>query len=139
MIAVDDSSEMLTAARTRLTGLEQVELRQGRLEDLPIDTDALDAAMTVMVLHHLADPARVLAEAARALKPAGKLLIVDMVSHDREDYRQQMGHIWLGFDDQQTRQWLEEAGFERIQIHKLRPDPLAKGPTLFSATARVAT
>ena len=138
VIAVDDSPAMLTAARTRLAGLDQIELRQGRLEDLPIDTNSLDAAMTVMVLHHLADPPRVLAEAARALRPAGKLLVVDMLSHEREDYRQQMGHVWLGFDEGQIRQWLDEAGFERIQIHELKPDPKAKGPNLFSATARVA-
>jgi ArsR family transcriptional regulator len=138
VIAVDDSPAMLTAARARLAGMGQVELRQGRLEDLPIDSDSLDAAMTVMVLHHLADPPRVLAEAARALKPAGKLVVVDILSHDREEYRQQMGHTWLGFDERQIRQWLEDAGFERLQIHELRPDPKAKGPALFSATARVA-
>ena len=63
--------------------------------------------MVVMVLHHLADPTRVLAEAARALRPKGKLLVLDMLSHDREDYHQQMGHVWLGFEPEQIQQWLD--------------------------------
>jgi SAM-dependent methyltransferase len=138
VIAVDDSPAMLDAASSRLAGIENVDLRQGRLEDLPIDPDSLDAAMVVMVLHHLANPARVLAEAARALRPKGKLLVLDMLSHDREDYHQQMGHVWLGFEPEQIQQWLEQAGFERPNLHRLRPDPQAKGPSLFSATARLA-
>lgn len=138
VIAVDDSPAMLTAARTRLAGVDNVELRQGRLEDLPIESDALDAAMSVMVLHHLADPSRVLAEAARAIRPGGKLLVVDMLAHDREEYRQQMGHVWLGFEKELIGRWLEEAGFERRRLHQLKPSPEATGPTLFAATARVA-
>ena len=138
VIAVDDSAAMLAAARRRLADVENIELRQGRLEDLPIADDALDAAMVVMVLHHLAEPFQVLLEASRALKVSGKLLVVDMLSHEREDYRQQMGHVWLGFDESQIQQWLSQAGFQNIHIHGLRADPKAKGPSLFAATARVA-
>jgi SAM-dependent methyltransferase len=138
VIAVDESPAMLEAARSRLAGIENVDLRQVRLEELPIEPDSLDAAMVVMVLHHLADPARVLAEAAKALRPKGKLLVLDMLSHDREDYHQQMGHVWLGFEPEQIQQWLDQAGFERLHLHRLRPDPQAKGPSLFSATARLA-
>lgn len=138
VIAVDDSQAMLTAARIRLKELCNVELRSGRLEDLPIDNGTLDAALLVMVLHHLADPSQVLAEASRALKPGGKLLVVDMMSHEREEYRQQMGHVWLGFEPTQIRQWLEQSGFHHLYVHELRADPEAKGPTLFATTARVA-
>ena len=138
VIAVDDSQAMLTAAQVRLSGIANIELRSGRLEDLPIETGTLDAALLVMVLHHLADPSLVLAAAFRALKPAGKLLVVDMLPHEREEYRQQMGHVWLGFEQTQIRLLLEQTGFRRIDTHELRADPEAKGPTLFATTARAA-
>jgi len=138
VIAVDDSDAMLAAARHRLEEAGNVELRHGRLEALPIETDSLDVATMVLVLHHLIDPPKALAEAARALKPGGKLLLVDMLPHDREEYRQDMGHVWLGFGETQLSEWLADPGFERIHIRTLPPDPQAKGPTLFTATARVA-
>jgi len=138
VIAIDESEAMLTAARTRLTGVHNVELRSGRLEQLPIDDNTLDAALVVMVLHHLAAPSRVLLEASRALKPRGKLLVVDILPHEHDEYRQQMGHIWLGFDEPEIRHWLDQAGFCRLHFQELRADPKAMGPTLFAATARVA-
>lgn len=138
VIAVDESDAMLAAARQRLEKAGKVELRYGRLEDLPIATDSLDVATMVLVLHHLANPPKTLVEAARALKPGGKLLIVDMLPHDREEYRQDMGHVWLGFSTTQLSEWLAEAGFERLHFCTLPADPQAKGPTLFTATARVA-
>ena len=138
VIAVDDSAAMLQAARRRLRGLDTVELRRGRLEELPIDDGVLDAATCVLVLHHVPDPGRALAEAARVLRPGGRLLVVDMLPHDREHYRQQMGHVWLGFAESQIAAYLAGAGFEQPRIRPLPPAPKAQGPTLFAATARRA-
>jgi ArsR family transcriptional regulator len=135
VIGVDASEEMLAAALARVAELPNVELRSGALEALPIDAGALDAAMLMLVLHHLAAPADALAEAHRVLKPGGRLLIVDMAPHDREEYRQRMGHIWLGFSAEQMQRLLAQAGFERIAIHALAPGADAKGPGLFAATA----
>ena len=59
----------------------------------------LDVAVPSLVLHHQPEPARVLGETARVLKPGGRVLVVDMLPHDRLDYQQQMGHVWLGFSD----------------------------------------
>ena len=136
VIAVDDSNAMLAAARERLGEAENVELRQGRLEALPIEDQSLDAAILGLVLHHLPDPPKVLREAARALKPAGRLLVVDMLPHAREDYRQEMGHVWLGFEVEQLEEWLEKAGFDKIAIRALPPEQDAKGPNIFAASAR---
>ena len=136
VIAVDTSSAMLQAAKKRLQGFDNVELRRGDLEALPIDDARLDAAALALVLHHLPEPGRALAEVRRVLKPRGRLLIVDMLPHDRESYRQQMGHAWLGFSEEHVRRILDESGFGDARIVPLSPDPKSKGPGLFVATAK---
>ncbi len=137
VIAVDGSAEMLAAARKRLRDHANVELRRGELESLPLEDASVDVALAVLVLHHLPDPAAALREAARAVKPGGTLLIVDMWPHDREEYKQQMGHVWLGFPEDQLSTWMQAAGFCRPKFRSLPPAPDAKGPALFVATARV--
>lgn len=139
VIAVDRSSDMLDAARRRVRDLPNVDVRRGELEALPVVDGALDAATLLLVLHHLPDPAEALAEAARVLRPGGRLLISDMLPHDRETYRQQMGHVWLGFGEDALQKLLGSAGFERIRIASMPTDPDAKGPALFVASARRAT
>jgi ArsR family transcriptional regulator len=134
-IGVDGSDDMLAAARTRLEGLDSVELRRGALEALPVEDGALDAAVMVLVLHHLPSPVLALAEARRALRLGGRLLVVDMQPHDREEYRRQMGHIWLGFSEAQVRRMFEQAGFRDVRVTPLPPPARAKGPALFAAAA----
>ena len=135
VIAVDESTAMLGAARKRLAGSDNVDLRGGRLEDLPLDDSSLDAAVLSLVLHFVVDPILVLSEAARVLKPGAPLLVVDMLPHEREDYRAAMGHLWLGFSTEQLQAWCTDAGFENTRIVPLPPDPAAKGPSLFTARA----
>jgi len=136
IIAVDSSKEMLKAARERLSGQRHIELRQGPLEKLPLGNGELDVALLMLVLHHLPEPRQALAEAARTLKPGGRLLILDMLPHEREDYRQTMGHVWMGISEKQMNQWLQEAGFKTVRWQMLPPESKAKGPSLFVATAR---
>lgn len=136
VVAVESSRAMLAAARRRLAGIANVELKRGELEALPLGDESLDAAVICLVLHHLAEPAAVLREAARALRPGGRLLVVDMMRHERLEYRQQMGHVWLGFEPGQIGGWLAAAGFERLRSTPLAVDTEARGPALFAATAR---
>ena len=136
VIAVDVSPAMLAAARDRLAPFSNVRIHEGELENLPIEDARLDAATLSLALHHVPDPERVLAEVRRVLKPGGRLLITDMLSHGREDYRQQMGHIWLGFSSEQIMRYLNNTGFAAGCFHPLPVDPDAKGPMLFVATAR---
>jgi ubiquinone/menaquinone biosynthesis C-methylase UbiE len=136
VIAVDASAAMLQAAKKRLHGIDNIELRRGELEALPIDEARLDAATLMLVLHHVPEPERALAEVARVLKPGGRAVVVDMQPHDRESYRQQMGHVWLGFGDEQVRRLFSGTGFEDVRIVALPPDARSKGPGLFVATGR---
>ncbi|MDQ3389056.1 MAG: metalloregulator ArsR/SmtB family transcription factor [Gemmatimonadota bacterium] len=136
VIAVDESAAMLSAARTRLQGVPNVQLRQGEVEKLPLKDGELDGAVLFLVLHYLAEPPRALREAARALRPGGRLLVVDMMPHQREEYRQRMGHLWQGFSQAEVVAWAAEAGLEAMRYHPLPPDPGARGPVLFAASAR---
>ena len=136
VIAIDRSGEMLQTARRRLREHANVEVRRGELEAVPIADAELDAATLVLVLHHVSDPAAVLREAARVLKPGGRLLLCDMLPHDHEEYRQQMGHVWLGFEKDHLKGLLADAGFQDVRIIPLPSNPEAKGPALFVANAR---
>jgi len=135
VIAVDASAAMLQAAKKRLHGFDNVDLRRGELESLPIDDARIDCATLMLVLHHVPEPEKALADVARVLKPGGRVILVDMLPHDRESYRQQMGHVWLGFSEDHTRRLLTDAGFGEMRIVALPPDARAKGPGLFVGTA----
>ena len=135
VIAVDSSPDMLDAARARVGGAGNVEVRQGELENLPIGPGELDAAMLSLVLHYSPSPAKTLSEVGRVLKPGGRVLVVDMLPHEREEYQQQMGHVWLGFSDKQIARFLTGAGFEQVRVRALPAEPDANGPALFAAVA----
>jgi ubiquinone/menaquinone biosynthesis C-methylase UbiE len=138
VIAVDDSSAMLSAARRRVASMNNVDVRSGRLESLPIDDGSLDAALLFLVLHYVPEPEVAIAEARRTLKPGGRLLIVDMMTHDREDLQHEMGYVWRGFEEEHIAWLLKAAGFAGVRYHPLPPDEAAKGPGLFAAVARRA-
>jgi ubiquinone/menaquinone biosynthesis C-methylase UbiE len=139
VIGVDESAAMLKSARQRTRELPNVELRSGTLEQPPLEAGELDAALLMLVLHHATDPARVLGAAHHALKSGGKLLIVDMLPHDHLEYREQMGHQWLGFSETELAGWLEASGFAGTRYLPLPIDSKAKGPPLFAMTARRAS
>jgi ArsR family transcriptional regulator len=136
VIGVDASEEMLDAAKSRLASATNIEFRKGSLEALPVFPESVDAATLMLVLHHLPSPADALAEAGRILKPGGRVLIVDMAPHEKDDYRQQMGHVWLGFSEEQMKKMLGAAGFTQLKFHALPPAHSAKGPALFMATGK---
>jgi ArsR family transcriptional regulator len=134
VIAVDASAAMLRSAKARIGHLEQVDIRKGQLESLPIEDGDLDLAFLVLVLPYVAEPAAVIAEAARTLKPGGRLLIADLQPHEQAEYRQTMGHQWLGFSDASVHAWLKAAGLGSARYQPLPPEPSARGPLLFAAT-----
>ena len=136
LIAVDGSVAMAEVARRNVSGLDNVEVREGDLESLPIADHTLDLATLFLVLHHVADPGRVIREAARVMKTGARLMIVDMESHEDEALANRMGHVWLGFDHIHIRRILVRAGFDQIVIRSLPAEQVATGPRLFVAAGR---
>lgn len=136
VIGVDREPEMLEAAERGLGTARNVEFRRGDLESLPIRDGELDAVFALLVFHLLPDPPGALAEVLRALRPGGAFVLLDMRSHTRDEYREEMGHLWAGFPMETMAAWLEGAGFEGVRTVPVAPDPEAKGPLLFLARGR---
>lgn len=137
VIAIDRSSEMLSAARARLAGVKNADIKRGELEALPLADATVDLAVLALVLHYVAEPGLVLAEAHRVLRPGAPLLLLDMRPHDRGAvYAEEMGHAWPGFATASIEGWLTDAGFHGIRTIPLPPDPEAEGPLLFLTSAR---
>jgi len=135
VVGVDQSEAMLAAARARTAPFANVELLPGELEALPLESGSCDAALMILTLCYLPDPAPALAEMARALRPGGRAVVVDLLAHDREDFRRAMGQAHAGFDPGRLAELLSDAGFARADVRPLPPAPGAKGPALFVAAA----
>lgn len=109
---IDRSSEMLRLARAKLAEANSfpVELLQGDIGELHLANACIDTAILHQVLHYLPAPEAAIAELARVLAPAGRVLIVDFAPHDREELRDRDAHARLGFSDQQIGDWFDRAG-----------------------------
>jgi ArsR family transcriptional regulator len=135
VIGVDNSEEMLDAARRQTEELANVELRRGDLEAIPLQDNAVDAALLVVVLTYVPDSMIVMREMQRVLKPGGQGVVIDVLRHDRDDFRRQMGQQSLGFEPDQLTAMMHDAGFESVHCQHVPPEPQAKGPALLLAKA----
>jgi ubiquinone/menaquinone biosynthesis C-methylase UbiE/DNA-binding transcriptional ArsR family regulator len=122
-IGIDQSPAMLNMARTHIerAGLRNVQLRQGDLYALPVERDGYDLVIIHQVLHYLDDPARAIREAARVLRPGGRLLIIDFAPHSLEFLREHHAHRRLGFARSEIEHILRDAQLNMITQQDLAP------------------
>ena len=113
-VGIDASRAMLALARSRLAraDLGHCTVRLADMYRLPMPDATFDLATAQMVLHHAEDPAGVLAEAARVLRPGGLLVIVDLAPHGHADWTTRLAHRWPGFTDAMLAQLMRGAGLE---------------------------
>jgi SAM-dependent methyltransferase len=136
VIAVDQSQPMLDAAQKRLHSCANIDFRLGELDDLPLADGSVHATTCVLVLHHLPDPDRAIAEMSRVVQAGGVALVIDMLPHTHEDYLHTMGHAHLGFDPDDLGDRFLSAGFTTFRTAQIPGHPEARGPGLFALTAR---
>lgn len=124
VVGLDLSHEMLAVARANLAraGLSRALLRQGDVYALPVPTDSFDLVIIHQVLHFLEDGARAIREATRALRPGGRLLVVDFAPHDLEFLRDAHAHRRLGFAADTVADWMRAAGLD-VALHRDLPPP----------------
>lgn len=135
VIGVDNAPAMLSAAKKRLSQHDNIDLRRGDIAAVPIDDASCDAALLILALTYVPDASAVVTEMHRILKPSGRAVIVDLLPHDRDDFRRDLGQTRLGFEPKELDQLLTSAGFAQASIRNLSPEPNAKGPALFLASA----
>ena len=133
VIGVDDSPEMLAAAKRRLADRNNVTLRRGLLSAVPIETGTCDVAFCVLALCYVPDPAAAIAEMRRVLRPGGRGVLIDVLAHDRDDFRRRMGQQHRGFAAATIEAWLTDGGFADARVTPMAPEPEAAGPALFVA------
>jgi SAM-dependent methyltransferase len=118
VIAVDRSGTVLARARalSRRRGVTNVTWRRGTLENLPLADGSVDLALLSQALHHAADPGHALAEAVRVVVPGGRVLLLDLRTHDQAWVRDQLGDLWLGFTEEALSRLLRQAGLVGVKV-----------------------
>jgi ArsR family transcriptional regulator len=118
IIAVDNSEKMVAfgAAKARKNKIKNLEFRLGELERPPIEPESVDLALLSQALHHATEPRDGIASAYKILRPQGQLLILDLLQHNFEQARELYGDRWLGFTESDLQNWLESAGFKKVEV-----------------------
>ena len=118
VVAIDRSRPVLERARAlaRRRGVRNITWRQGEIEHVPLRDGAVDLAILSQALHHAADPAAAVAEAARIVAPGGRVLVLDLREHDQEWVTARLGDRWQGFSDATLARLLKQAGLSDVNI-----------------------
>jgi ArsR family transcriptional regulator len=128
VIGIDRSADVLKRARALAVrrGIRNITWKRGDMERLPLDTGSVDVALLSQALHHAADPAAAVVEAARVVRTGGRVLVLDLRTHDQEWVRDRVGDRWLGFADDDLATFLAAAHLGDVNVRvgsRLPGDP----------------
>ncbi|HQF30158.1 MAG TPA: metalloregulator ArsR/SmtB family transcription factor [Hyphomicrobiales bacterium] len=132
-VGIDSSPDMLAVARANLAkaGIAHARVQHGDIFHPPVAGQTFELVVLHQVLHYLDDPGRAIAEAARLVRPGGRLLIVDFAPHSLEFLREEHAHRRLGFSHEQMAGWLGTAGIDVVSANDLAaPGGRADGLTV---------
>ncbi|ASW43351.1 MULTISPECIES: class I SAM-dependent methyltransferase [Eubacteriales] len=118
VFSVDNSINMLRQLKQNSLekNYKNIYLIKSSLENISLFDESMDAVFINMALHHIKDAKKAIAEMYRVLKKDGAVIISDVLEHDGEWAREEMFDEWLGFSNEQIKNWLEEVGFKNIEI-----------------------
>ena len=131
-----------TPARRSLGEGGNIEWKRGELEKLPLKDATVDVALLSQALHHAASPAKALAEAARILKPGGRVLLLELRGHQEQWVRERLGDMWLGFEDAELKRLMTDAGLTDVKVTvgaRRARDPFTVSIASGVKTANIAT
>lgn len=128
VIAVDSSSKMVAYASDLAAkhGCENLEFREGDIEDPPIAPGTIDVVILSQALHHARQPTRALAASFKLLKKGGRVVVLDLLKHSFEKARELYADVWLGFSEVDLMEMLEQAGFKNVEtkiVHREQRSP----------------
>lgn len=120
-VGIDLSRQMLSVARANLmlSDLQNCRVQQADMYHLPVDAASFDAVTVHHVLHFAEHPEDVIMEAARVLRPGGKLVVVDFAPHQLQKMKTEFGHVWMGFSEKDLEEWCAAAHLELQPVTKL--------------------
>jgi ArsR family transcriptional regulator len=107
---IDVSEKLVEAARVRLAGFANARVDVADLHALPFTDACFDQVLLLNVLPYLRTPARALGEAARVLRPGGRLALVTLAEHRHPEITAGYGHVHAGFAPAAVRRMLQKAG-----------------------------
>lgn len=110
LVCVDASARVVSAASERLKRYRNVEVREGDMHALPFDGPRFDLVLLMHALTYAEKPAVAVAEAARVLRPGGRVLATCLARHEHKAAVQPYGHVNLGFTPRELRKYAEKAG-----------------------------
>ncbi len=119
VVGVDRSAAVLTRARqlAERRRVANVTWKRGDMDKVPLPDASVDVALLSQTLHHASDPGRAIHEAARVLRPGGRVIILDLRAHREDWVRDRLGDRWQGFADDALTSWLTAAGLETPRVH----------------------
>ena len=134
-VCLDSSTKVVLAASERLRKLKNVEVREGDMHALPFEDGHFDLVVLMHALTYADEPARAVAEAARVLRPGGRLLLTSLARHEHRSVVESYGHVNLGFSEKQLQKFATRGGFEILSCETVTRE---RRPPHFEVIALIA-